>query len=59
MAEYITADENAAERLVRCKECKWWRTGIAYSATGECTHEDNNRLICNANFFCGRGSVRA
>lgn len=42
-----------AVKIIRCKDCAYWKNGIAYVTTGRCTHEDMNRLICNKNFYCG------
>lgn len=57
MAEYIVPSEYegkmlAAEKLIRCKDCRYWQTGIAYTTTGRCTHEDLKGLICNKNYYC-------
>ena len=61
MAEYIIPSNyegkmTAAEKLIRCQDCKYWQTGIAYDTVGRCTHNDMPQgLICNRNFFCGWG----
>lgn len=60
MAEYIVESANVpiAERLVRCADCKFWKTGIAYDTVGRCTHEDHNRQITNKNYYCKDGEPK-
>ena len=59
MAEYIVGhDKPIAERLVRCGDCKWWKTGIAYDTVGRCKHEDHKDQITNKNFYCKDGEIR-
>ena len=63
MNEYIVPTEYTgkmvcAERLIRCRDCRYWQTEIAYVTTGRCKHEDLKGLICNKNFFCGYGEAR-
>ena len=49
----------AAEKLVRCRDCRYWQTGIAYAVTGRCENNDMPEgLICNSNFFCGYGEAK-
>ena len=57
MAEYIIPSDYegkmvAAEKLIRCKDCKFWKTGIAYEAVGKCWRHD---LIANRNYYCADG----
>ena len=46
--------------LIRCKDCRYWQTGIAYDTVGRCTNGNMpDGLICNKNFFCGYGEAKA
>lgn len=54
MSEYIVPSEYtgkmvAAEKLTRCRDCKYWRAGIAYEVVGKCWRHD---LIVNKNYYC-------
>jgi len=54
LKEFI--EENNIVSVVRCGWCKFWRTGIAYTATGKCQCDEMPQgLITNKNFFCGYG----
>lgn len=46
------------EPVIRCRDCQFWQTGIAYSAVGRCKHPDHNGQITNKNYFCGGGCKR-
>ena len=63
MREFIAKEDQItvpiAERLIRCKDCKRWVTGIAYETTGRCKHPNMPEgLITNKNFFCAYGQDR-
>lgn len=48
-------EENNVVSVVRCKDCKYWRTGISYVAVGKCWHHD---IITNKNYYCADGVKR-
>ena len=42
--------------VVRCRDCKFWKTGIAYDAVGVCKHDDHPwNQITNRNYYCADG----
>lgn len=46
-------------KIVKCCECKHWRTGVAYEAVGRCKCEEIPQgLITNRNFYCAYGEKR-
>lgn len=62
MPEYIMTSlvEQDQEPLIRCRDCRYWQTGIAYAVTGRCENDNMpDGLICNSNFFCGYGEAKA
>ncbi len=41
------------KKIVKCGECKFWKTGIAYDAVGVCKHDDHPwNQITNRNYYC-------
>lgn len=63
MAEYIIPSNYegkmvAAEKLIRCQDCKTWSTGVEYSAVGKCKHPDHKGQITNRNYFCADGKEK-
>lgn len=46
-----------ALRIIHCRDCRYWSTGIAYETSGYCTHDEPHQ-IRKADFFCGNGKER-
>lgn len=42
------------EPVIRCRDCRYWQTGIAYSAVGRCKHP-KHKQITNRNYYCADG----
>lgn len=43
---------NKENKTICCKNCKFWKTPIAYVTTGKCSKD---KRITNKNFSCGEG----
>lgn len=44
------------EPVIKCRDCKHWKTPLAFTTTGRCAHPDHKGQITNRNYFCADGT---